>query len=122
MNAWGESWGGSWGASWGSASSQVSQVSGGWFPIQPRRTKEDIQRQRIALGILPPEKEERVEEAVAVIASKAKEVDQQRAEDLFISTYLSVYPKLERQRLLDELAYQAYLMEERDFAIFLSTL
>lgn len=125
-----------------SVSGSVEVFSGGYFdyPRARRRTPEDIKRERIELGILPPEEERRAEAAIelaiesAVAISLAKPdtqaatdalKSQQRAQDLFIQAYLAVYPALEEQRILDALRLEAHrlvLLQEEEFAIVLSLL
>ena len=48
---------------------QAESFSGGWFPHQRIKTKEEIRKERIELGILPPDV---VEEVLPVIEAAPK--------------------------------------------------
>ena len=64
-SAWGTSWGDTWLQTWGRASAPVAVVdsTGGWenYRYIRRRSEEEVRRERIKLGILPPDPEPKVE-------------------------------------------------------------
>lgn len=117
--------------------SRSSTTPSGGYAVRTQ-TQEEKKLKRIELGILPPESEERAEQALiqAVQAAQALSVAkpetqaatealqaQERAEKLFIQAYLSVYPALEEARILETLKLEAQLLlQEEEFAIVLAML
>lgn len=126
---------------------QVAETFSGGWPIpraRKRRLRDrdaEVRAQRIALGILPPDEEERVEDVLDLGAKAIQErsratpetqaatdafLDQQRAELLFMQIYLAIYPALERERLAEVFRLESERlsleMEEEGFAMLLLTL
>lgn len=77
MSAWGAAFGSAWGISWGSI--QEERITGGWY--ERVRTVQEIEQERIRIGIIPAKVKKSIEKAVGRAVEAATRNDYQNLED-----------------------------------------
>ena len=142
-SAWGLSWGAFWGNAWGAVGDvppptpePLPTAVSGWGGIlsrfkQRRQTLEELEAERIKLGILPPKQQKIADERIAVARKLQESLDaaqrSKAAADEALLWELHAYEALlaaEYRQLLEQAIAleKARRQEEEDVAVVLSML